>query len=66
MVCTLASSIQERNLQRWKRAVDNKTALWVAGPFPGFLMSPDAATFRTMHALKDAKCSGKMPCLLSK
>lgn len=28
-------------------------------------MSPDAATLKIMHALKDAKCSGKMPCLLS-
>lgn len=64
-VYTLASSIQERNLQCWKGAVDNKTALWVAGAFPVF-MSPDAATLKIMHALKDAKCSGKMPCLLSK
>lgn len=63
---TLASSIQERNLRCWKGAVDNKTALWVAGAFPVFLMSRDAATLKIMHALKVAKCSGKMPCLLSK
>lgn len=57
---------QERNLQCWKGAVDNKTAIqWAAGTFPVFLMSPDAATLKIMHVLKEAKCSGKMPCLLS-
>lgn len=65
-VYTLAPSMQERNLRCWKGAVGNKTASWVAGAFPVFLMSPDAATLKIMHALKDAKCSGKMPCLLSK
>lgn len=72
MLCNLQSSVHRRlqrtrkNLPCWKGAVDNKPAIrWVAGTFPVFLVSPDAATLKIMHDLKEAKCSGKMPCLLS-